>query len=987
MPLLKIMEAVMQISNRKKFFTNLFVAVLVVLTAGCQPQSTIKKQKDVRTASESLASAQIVNVLSVNISPDGDSVLIDTDGQVRYTAFQLNNPPRLVIDLPSVNILDSEQRIELDGNFISKMVVSSYIEGTSTNGRVEIGLQPAINYDVKAGENSIVVKLTREVFISGFAGEVGLDDDGEEDIAEIALMDNDDDESDLLAIDDDFDEESIQDSIAEIDFSGDMTDEEMAALEAEDTEEELASREPIDPNVASALVDIESYMEDTDTIIKIVGDGGIGNYSTFGLDGPTRLVIDLNGVAKDFSDKQYIVQGNIISKVRIGGEDGKVRVVFDVDDSSMPVYDIYKEGKTLTVKFEGGETGLPVSAVPYIPQYDEEIASIDEEEIDIFIEEDEEEIEIFAEEEEVFVEEEIMEDDFIVEDDMSDVASVDEVEEYIIDDIDYDDEVVVVGDSPMIKSVKVVKGIKNIKVDIIATEYVDYLVNESIDGRTLILDFDNITIPDKLKVTQDATELNTPIESVSSYQKSMKPDKHVRVLVKFNRDADYEIYDDKRKGIVSIQVPLKSKKSSAADTIYEPLGSKTEALFSDTGPLKKYRGKKIDMDMSNAQITDVIGLLAEVADLNIITSDDVKGTITLRLKNVEWDKALDYILRTQKLTMLQDGNIVRVMSNARLQAEEADAIKNRLAKQELGELVTEYIRISYDSATELTGQVNNLLTDRGSVSAHDGTNTLIVRDVPEGIAAVKDYIANIDIPTPQVLIEARIVEAEQTFARDLGISWNGTYDTLTADGYSNTTGGVTLDAAGSAGGLGSMNFLFGKTSGNPLILDLTLSAGEQEGKLKTIARPKIITLDNTEARIEQGDSIPISTGGSGSVSTTFVDANLNLTVTPHITPDGSILMKIKASKNSLSAFRSATGEPGINKKEANTELLVKDGETTVIGGIVETTVSTNISGIPFLKDIPLIGWMFKNKSVLDTQKELLIFITPRIVKDPSTPIF
>lgn len=975
-------------NNFKKFLPSLFLAVLVIFVAGCQPQSTIKKQKGVSSAaSKSSEPAQIVNILSVNIQPDGDGVLIDTDGQVKYTAFQLNNPPRLVIDLPSVNIADSEQRIDVDGNFISTMVVSSYIEGTSSNGRVEIGLQPAINYNVKAGENSIVIELEREVFISGFAGDVGLDDE-EEDVSEIALMDDYSDEEDLLAIDDEFDEEGIQDSIAAVDFSGEMTDEEMAALEEEDTAEELASREPVDSNPAGALVDIESYVEGTDTIIKVVGDGGIGNYSTFGLDGPTRLVIDVSAIANEFSDKQYIVQGNMVDKVRIGGEGDKVRVVFDIADSSMPVYDIYKEGKTLTVKFEGGETGLPVAAVPYVPDYgdEEEVASIEEEEIDDFLEEDIFEEEVASSEEEVFEEEFIEEDDFIVEDDLSDMVEFDE-EEYIVPDTDYEDEEVAGGVSATVRAVKVIKGVKNIKVNIFTTEFVDYLVNESIDGRTLILDFDNATIPDKLKVTQDATELNTPIESVSSYQKSMKPQKHVRVLVKFKKDAEYEIYDDKDKGLVSIQVPLVSKKSSITDALYDPLGSRTEQLFSETGPLRKYKGKKIDMDMSEAQITDVIKLLAEVADLNILTSDEVSGTITLRLKNVEWDKALDYILRQKDLTMLQDGNIIRVMPSAKLEAMEADLLKKRMQKQELEELVTEYIRISYDSATELSGQVSNLLTDRGSVSAHDGTNTLIIRDIPSGIAAVKDYIANIDIPTPQVLIEARIVEAEQTFARDLGINWTGSYDTLTADGYTNTAGGVGLDAVGSAGPLGTMNFVFGKTTGNPLILDLTLSAGEQEGKLKTIARPKIITLDNTEARIEQGDSIPISSGGAGSVTTTFVDANLNLTVTPHITPDGSILMKIKASKNSLSSFRSATGEPGINKKEANTELLVKDGETTVIGGIVETTVSVNESGVPFLKDIPLIGWMFKNKSVLDTQKELLIFITPRIVKDPATPVY
>jgi type IV pilus assembly protein PilQ len=194
-----------------------------------------------------------------------------------------------------------------------------------------------------------------------------------------------------------------------------------------------------------------------------------------------------------------------------------------------------------------------------------------------------------------------------------------------------------------------------------------------------------------------------------------------------------------------------------------------------------------------------------------------------------------------------------------------------------------------------------------------------------------------------------------------------------------------MPATGVAGALGAMGFVFGTSGDNPMILDLRLTAGEQAGLLKTISRPRITTLDNKEAKIEQGESIPFETASDSGTATTFVDANLSLTVTPQITPDGSVLMKIKASRNSIGTFKTSSGEPSINKKEAQTEVLVRDGETTVIGGIVISDSTNSDKGIPYLKDIPLLGWLFKSKSTFDKQTELLIFITPTIIKnDPET---
>ncbi|HCY19404.1 MAG TPA: type IV pilus secretin PilQ, partial [Deltaproteobacteria bacterium] len=341
--------------------------------------------------------------------------------------------------------------------------------------------------------------------------------------------------------------------------------------------------------------------------------------------------------------------------------------------------------------------------------------------------------------------------------------------------------------------------------------------------------------------------------------------------------------------------------------------------------------------------------------------------------------------------------------------ETEELFASRKAKEKLEDLEIKLLPVNYAKASEMEPQVKGLLSDRGTIGIESRTNTLIIKDIPANIARVVDLIKKLDTPTPQVLIEARIIEAQSSFARDLGIQWGGATlttnsqdqfgsafgststappNTLTPTGFIGSGGqfsaqpnfAVSLPAAGTAGTLGAVGLSFGKLVGEPFLLDLRISAGEKQGLTKTISRPRITTLDNKEAKISQGDSVPFETTSSSGTQTQFIDATLELTVTPHITPDGSVNMRIKASRNSIGSFRSATGTPSISKKEASTEIIVKDGETAVIGGIVVSDKADSESGIPFFKDIPIIGWLFKNKSASDSQTELLIFITPNIVK-------
>jgi len=407
----------------------------------------------------------------------------------------------------------------------------------------------------------------------------------------------------------------------------------------------------------------------------------------------------------------------------------------------------------------------------------------------------------------------------------------------------------------------------------------------------------------------------------------------------------------------------------------------------------KFVGRKISLDFQDADIANVIRLIADVSNLNIVLGEDVKGKVTLKLINVPWDQALDIILKMNNLGQIREGNIIRVatLSNiARQQDEEALAKETKIKAEDLQ---TRIIYVNYGKAADLLDSLKKLLSTRGDITIDTRTNALIVKDIEKNIDEVARLVKNIDTQTPQVVIEARIVQVAPTFNRSLGIQWGASAQTVSSGNIIGLRGGgggptavfgtpdpsfaVNLPAAQNFGGLG---FSFGRFTDNPINLDLRLSAGESQGLTRVVSTPKVSVLNNQEAKIEQGESIPFSTTSQAGTQTTFVDANLTLLVTPHISPDGGIVMKIKITKNAPGETRLGASGPSILKKEATTNVLVKDGETTVIGGIFETTKTDSISGIPYLMDIPILGWFFKTTTKREDTSELLVFLTPRIIK-------
>ncbi|MCA9606514.1 MAG: type IV pilus secretin PilQ, partial [Myxococcales bacterium] len=414
----------------------------------------------------------------------------------------------------------------------------------------------------------------------------------------------------------------------------------------------------------------------------------------------------------------------------------------------------------------------------------------------------------------------------------------------------------------------------------------------------------------------------------------------------------------------------------------------------------------------NADIHNILRLIAEVGGVNIVTSDDVSGTVTIRMRNVPWDQALDVILQAKGLGMVRRGNLIRVAPLSTLEKERELAIARQKQQIELAPLETRLIPVSYATANDLSPRVQELLTSRGNVSVDERTNVLIVRDTIESLDDIEELIRTLDTQTPQVLVEARIVEATSQYVRDVGIQWGGNVLASTATGNPTglifpssvgVTGGnydqnsptqgltpfasrvatpnyaVNLPATTSTGAGGALGLTLGSLGGT-VNLAVRLSAAEATGVVRIISSPRILTLDNHEAHIAQGTLIPYSQISAQGVQTAFQEAKLELRVTPHVTADGSVSMHVKVTRDEPDFTRtSARGDPTILKREAETHLLIEDGHTAVIGGIYTRNTGRNVDQVPFFGDIPILGVLFQRRRVRDERNELLIFLTPRIV--------
>ncbi len=427
---------------------------------------------------------------------------------------------------------------------------------------------------------------------------------------------------------------------------------------------------------------------------------------------------------------------------------------------------------------------------------------------------------------------------------------------------------------------------------------------------------------------------------------------------------------------------------------------------------QRYGGRRIDLDLKDADVHNVLRLLADVGRVNIVTADNVSGSVTIRMRNVPWDQALDVVLQAKKLGVVRQGNMLRVAPLDELEKEREMAIARRKQELQLAPIETRLIPVSYAQAADIQQRAKDLLSERGSIAVDERTNVMIVRDVAGNLNQIEELTRSLDTQTPQVLVEARIVEATSTYLRDVGIQWGGdaTFSGATgnptglafpnsvglvggaSDTQSPTAGlspfsntvpnpnyAVNLPATVGTGSGGALGLTFGSVD-STINLAVRLSAAESSGLLRILSSPRILTLDNREARIAQGTLIPFSQISAQGVQTTFQEAKLQLLVKPHVTADGSVSMHVKINRDEPDFNQtSARGDPTILKREAETDLLVMDGHTAVIGGIFTRNTGRNLNQVPFFGDIPLIGLLFQRRRASDTRSELVIFLTPRIV--------
>ena len=496
-------------------------------------------------------------------------------------------------------------------------------------------------------------------------------------------------------------------------------------------------------------------------------------------------------------------------------------------------------------------------------------------------------------------------------------------------------------------------------------------------GRNVIVDFTNTAMPRNLIRRLDVNDFATPVKTVDVLDQGG----NARLIIAPSGLWEYSAYQTDTQFIVEIK-PVKEDPNKLVQT-------------------PGYSGEKLTLNFQSVDVRALLQVIADFTGLNIIASDTVVGSLTLRLKDVPWDQALDIILQSKGLSKRKNGNVVLIAPADELATKEKLELEAKQQIIELEPLRTESFVISYAKASDieklLSGGTQKILSKRGSATNDARTNTLFVQDVPSRLEEVRRLISQLDVPVRQVLIEARIVIADDKFSRQLGARF-GTGSGLTSNnrnvGIANNTsasrtianGGlpngdlnVNLPVVGAAGSL-AVTFL---NLGNGNIVNLELSALETENRGKVVSNPRIVTADKKKATIIQGTEIPYLTqAASGGSTVAFKQAVLSLDVTPQITPDDKVIMDIEIKKDAVGAF--LAGLPSIDTRNIKTQILVENGDTAVIGGIYEQTTRTDITKVPLLGDIPFIGNLFKTTSKQNDKTELLIFITPRIIKDQLT---
>jgi len=514
-------------------------------------------------------------------------------------------------------------------------------------------------------------------------------------------------------------------------------------------------------------------------------------------------------------------------------------------------------------------------------------------------------------------------------------------------------------------------------------------VNVRQEGQQIVVDFAGTVMPKNLMRRYDVMDFATPVQTVDA----VRVDGSSRLVISSQGDFEQLAYQSDSQ--YTVEIKASSKRTAGAEE------------------KKEYTGERLTLNFQDIDVRSVLQLLADTSGQNIVVSDSVSGNLTLRLQNVPWDQALDIVLRTKGLDKRRQDNVIIIGPTEELATREKAELAAHKEVQELSPTHTEFMQVNYAKVSDLakliktTNAKESMLSPRGSLSVDERTNTLLVQDTSDKLADIRRLVQTLDVPVKQVLIEARIVIVSDTFERDLGARFgistaqqngpggllavtgnglganqivNGGLGTLPATTLTNRYQ-VNTPAANTNGSIG-ISLL-----GGSYLVDLELSAAQNEGKSETISSPRVITANQKQATIMQGVEIPYQeSASSGATTTQFKDAVLKLKVTPLITPDNRVILDLDVSDDSVGQqVTSATGGsvPSIDTRQIITQVLVNDGQTVVLGGILDTTKSRAANKVPFLADIPVLGYFFRSTTDINNKTELLIFITPKILREGS----
>jgi type IV pilus assembly protein PilQ len=904
----------MKSPKRKKIYWGMLLLVIPVifLTTGCASR---EKVEPVPTAT----TQNLVKNIAIEDSDDGKRIIVEGEAPLAYTFFRLiPQPLKLVVDIPQTALApEVTTSLLVDDEMIQEIIAIQH----DNDVEIAIHLNKLVRYKVQKEGGLLYVDVEKR--------------------------------GPLLAKEEKREEIKIVKEIG-------------PSVKEEDIAKELAP--------AKSLVDVFVDTSQKDKVIlRLKADGRLGDYNSFELQKPTRLVIDLWKVKRKFRKKAVSVNSPYLRRVRLGDHPQKVRVVLDVPTTALPSHRIDRIGDEVRIVLGKEVTEEVLVSVP------EEVAKEPEEVVT-------------EPEKEVALEEEKVAPPITV---TGEITGIDfkQLE---------DTSRIIISTSAKAPYYKVEKGLEN----------------------TVLVEIKGVTVPPKLSRPLDTHEFASPVFMITPINVVVGDQKSTQVLVKlrkmvafdakqendriyldFARPEEFKVEKPKPIEVVTVEKPPaerelekptvveKAEVEGALVTPPTPAPQITPTVPAEEEEVEKvYTGKKITLDFKDADIDNILRLFAEVSDLNIIATEDVKGTVTVRLVDVPWDQAFDIILQSKNLGVEKIGNVVRIAPLDRISAEKrarADAVK---ATEELAPLVTELIQVNYSTAGELAPKVKSLLSERGSVTVDERTNTLIVKDIQLNLITARELVRRLDAQTPQVLIQAKVIEANLDFGRELGISWGGSIQEDFPDENVNVTGSgastgdfvIDLPAPVGTGAGGAVEFLIANLA-NTKYLQVKLTALEETGQGRIISSPRVTTLDHTQASIEQGLRIPyLKLTEEGTATTDFIEANLKLTVTPHVTADGHIKMELIISKDTPDQSITVMGVPSIDKKEVQTEVLVKDGEVVVIGGIYTFTKTASIDAVPVFYKIPLLGWLFQKRRKDDEKRELLIFIAPRIVQPRRT---